>query len=88
MKKQLRMDIQSLKLELVKQILEVENMEMISKLFLTLKNEDKDFWLELTDSQKEEIELGLKQIQRGETEDWDKEAFTTAAPLDFHVPKK
>lgn len=64
------MDIQSLKLELVKQILEIENKEVIKKLFQILKKEDKDFWLQYSDSQRAEIEFSLKQIENGETEDW------------------
>lgn len=36
-----------------------------------IMNKDKDFWAELTDAQKKEVELGLKQIQQGQTEDWD-----------------
>ena len=65
------MDLQSLKLELVRKILDLESKEVISKLFQTLKKEDKDFWLELTETQKEEVELGLRQIENGETEDWE-----------------
>jgi hypothetical protein len=65
------MDIQTLKLELVKQILNLESKDLINRLFLTLRKEDKDFVSNLTDSQKREIELGLSQIEKGETEDWD-----------------
>lgn len=65
------MDIQSLKLELVQQILELESKELVSKLLLTLKKEDKDFWSDLSDEQKLEVDLGLKQIRNGETVDWD-----------------
>lgn len=65
------MDIQNLKLELVKQILEVESRELLDKLFLTLKREDKDFWTELTEARKREVEIGLKQIEAGETVAWE-----------------
>ena len=60
-----------MKLELVKQILNLESKDLINRLFLTLRKEDKDFVSNLTDSQKREIELGLSQIEKGETEDWD-----------------
>ena len=64
------MDIQALKLELVKQILESESQELLAKIYTALKREDKDFWLELTEDQKKEVEIGRQQVQNGETEDW------------------
>ncbi len=65
------MDIQALKAELVKQILATESKELLDRMWNLLKREEKDFWLELTDAQKREIEIGLKQIENGQTEDWD-----------------
>ncbi|MEQ9188635.1 MAG: hypothetical protein RLP15_12940 [Cryomorphaceae bacterium] len=65
------MDIQALKLELVKQILESESKELLDKIYSTLKRDEKDFWLEMTDDQKEEVEIGRRQVQNGETEDWE-----------------
>lgn len=65
------MDIQALKIELVKQILESESMELLHHIYSTLKREEKDFWLELTDDQKMEVEIGRRQVQNGETEDWE-----------------
>jgi hypothetical protein len=61
------MDIQALKLELVKQILHTESEELLNRLYSTIKVESKDFWLELTDAQRREVEIGLAQIERGET---------------------
>jgi len=69
--KMIPMNLQVLKIELVRQILDIENKNVIDKLFLTLKNEKKDFWSDLSDAQKKEVELGLSQIDKGETEDWD-----------------
>jgi len=65
------MDIQTMKLELVRQILNLESRDLINTLLLTLKKENKEFQSELTDAQKREVELGLSQIEKGETEDWD-----------------
>lgn len=65
------MDIPALKTELVRHILATENKDLLDKLWTTLKREEKDFWLELTDAQKREVEIGLKQIENGETEDWE-----------------
>ena len=69
--KRFEMDIQALKIELVKQILESESMELLHHIYSTLKREEKDFWLELTDDQKMEVEIGRRQVQNGETEDWE-----------------
>ena len=60
-----------MKLELVRQILNLESRDLINTLLLTLKKENKEFQSELTDAQKREVELGLSQIEKGETEDWD-----------------
>ena len=65
------MDIQALKAELVKQILATESKELLDRMRHVLEREQKDFWLELTDAQKREIEKGLEQIESGQTEDWD-----------------
>lgn len=65
------MDIQGLKLELVRQILDLDNQDTISKVYALLQKEKKDFWTDLTDAQKKEAELGLWQIEHGQTEDWD-----------------
>ena len=65
------MDIRSLKIELVKQILESESKELLDKLHSILKREDSDFWNELSDDQKEEVEIGRRQVRNGETEDWE-----------------
>ena len=64
------MDLQSSKIELIKLILNVENESLINKLKDVLKSEKRDFWSELSDNQKAEIDLGIKQIKEGKTEDW------------------
>jgi hypothetical protein len=65
------MEIQAFKSELVKHILATESKDLLDKFWATLKLEEKDFWLEFTDAQKPEVEIGLKQIENEETEDWD-----------------
>ncbi len=65
------MDIRTLKIELVKQILESESKELLDKLYSILKREDSDFWPELSADQKEEVEIGRRQVRNGETEDWE-----------------
>lgn len=65
------MDIQTLKIELTRLILETESTDVLKKLLTDLKKEKSDFWLDLTDDQKAEIEISRKQVQNGETEDWE-----------------
>ena len=62
------MDIQSIKSELVRGILQTNSKELLNKLYSTFKAEsiESDFWTELTDAQKAEVELGLKQIKNGD----------------------
>jgi hypothetical protein len=62
------MDIQSIKSELVKGILQTNSKELLNKLYSTFKAEsvDIDYWNELTDAQKAEVELGLNQIKNGD----------------------
>ena len=65
------MDIQALKIEIVKQILDIESKDLLKRLLTTLKSEEKDFWLELTEEQKEEIVISRQQVKEGCTEDWE-----------------
>ena len=60
------MDIQSAKLELVKLILNLDNQQVINKILHLLKSEQEDFWLQLSDAEKEEIKTGIKQLDAGE----------------------
>jgi len=59
------MDIHASKLELVKLILNIDNQKIINKLIKVLKSEPEDFWLELTESEREEIKLGISQLESG-----------------------
>ena len=60
------MDLKSSKLELVRLILNIDNQQVIDKLTSILKEQDQDFWDELTDKQKEEIKLGISQLDEGQ----------------------
>ncbi len=59
------MDIQASKLELVKLITNIENPRIIDKVLRILKSEQEDFWLELTSQEKEEVRIGIKQLNEG-----------------------
>ena len=59
------MDIQTTKLELLKVILENENSEFIQRVSDFVKKERKDFWSELSLSEKKEINKGIDQLNNG-----------------------
>ena len=60
------MDLQSSKIELAKMILSIDNIKFIEKLKSFVKKERKDFWSELTLSEKNEIERGIRELDNGE----------------------
>jgi predicted transcriptional regulator len=64
------MNIQLEKLELMKQLLETENPSIIEAIKAIFKKEKKDFWDELTQEQKEEIELGIAEADAGNVVDF------------------
>lgn len=63
--------MESLKAELIKKILSTSDEDLLKSISSILKNEKTDFWDELTENQKKEIEVGLEQSERGETISWD-----------------
>lgn len=60
------MDIKTSKIELAKLILELENPGLIQKIHEMLLEESSQFRHTLSDNEKEEIRLGLEQLNRGE----------------------
>lgn len=65
------MDLQTSKLELVKMIVNIDNQATITRLLDVLKSEKKDFWQELSNKDKQEIEAGIKQLDLGERVSWE-----------------
>jgi hypothetical protein len=61
------MGIPDLKARLVRKILETNDKEVLNEIYRLLGSGNKDFYKNLTDDQKAEIELGLRQIKNGET---------------------
>jgi hypothetical protein len=62
------MNIEAEKISLVKLLLDTEDINVLNqvKKILSKENEKGDFWDELSDAQKEEINLGIKQLDAGE----------------------
>ena len=60
------MDIQASKLELFKMIYNIEDQNIIDNLIKIVRSSQKDFWLELSDSQKQELKTGITQLDSGQ----------------------
>jgi len=60
------MDLQTLKLELVRLIINIDNKNIIDKLIRVLRDEEEDFWLELSEKEKKEIKAGIGQLDSGQ----------------------
>jgi len=60
------MDTQASKIELAKLILELEDPKLINKIHELLLDENSQFRKSLTEHEKEEIKLGIEQLNRGE----------------------
>lgn len=59
------MDIQSTKLQLLKTILENENVEFIQKVADFVNKEKSDFWDELNLAEQKEIKQGIEELESG-----------------------
>jgi hypothetical protein len=60
------MDIQLEKLELIKMLAETNDSDIISSIKKVFATEKKDFWDELSEEQKFEIEESEREYERGE----------------------
>ncbi|HLN73758.1 MAG TPA: hypothetical protein VK205_10715 [Prolixibacteraceae bacterium] len=66
------MNIQAEKLEIIKIILETNDPGLLNSIKKLFKKEPQsDFWDTLSSDQKEEIQQGINEIDRGETVDYD-----------------
>jgi hypothetical protein len=67
------MDIHAEKIALVKLLLSTDNPKVLSSVRKIFQQEKvEDFWDELTDEQKNEIEAATLEIERGEVVDYEK----------------
>jgi hypothetical protein len=60
------MDIQLEKLELIKKLVETDDQSIIASVKKVFSSNKKDFWQELSQEQRDEIEESDRQIDRGE----------------------
>ena len=49
----------------------LRNLADLNLIKINKEKEKTDFWLDLSDDQKAEVEISRKQVKNGETEDWD-----------------
>ena len=59
------MDIQSSKIELVKKILNIDNIDVIQKVTAFINKENADFWNELSLEEQSEIKKGIQDLDNG-----------------------
>lgn len=59
------MDIQTSKIELAKLILNIENESFIQRVIDFIKNENSDFWNNLSESEQAEIKKGIDELNKG-----------------------
>ncbi|RRJ93786.1 hypothetical protein [Flavobacterium macacae] len=60
------MDIQLEKLELIKKLAETNDFAVVESIKKIFQKEKKDWWNELTDEQKADIEQGERDIENGD----------------------
>ena len=64
------MDIQAEKIELVKQLLNTNNIEIIKSIKKLFAKEENDFWNELSASQQKEINEAIQQVSEGKSTEY------------------
>ncbi len=64
------MDIRLEKLELMKMLMETENPSVLKAIRKIFQKEEKDWWDDLTEEEKEFLEESLKQADNGEVHDF------------------
>jgi len=61
----------ALKLEALKRVMSSDDDAQLVKVLSIFRREHADFWDELTDSQRAEVELSRQQVSEGKVEDWE-----------------
>lgn len=65
------MDIQATKLELMQLLLETEREDLLKKVKSLFQEDQKDWWDQLKNNEKQEVEIGLKQIDENKVKSHD-----------------
>lgn len=65
------MNIQSVKMELLKMIINTDNPSVLEKIMRIFQNEKQDFWTNLSKEDQEEILAGIDELDKGEKSTYD-----------------
>jgi hypothetical protein len=65
------MNIQAVKMELLKMIINTDNPSVLEKIMRIFQNEKQDFWTTLSKEDQEEILSGIDELERGEKYGYD-----------------
>jgi len=65
------MNIQSVKIELLKMIINTDNPSVLEKIMRIFQNEKQDFWTNLSKEDQEEIIAGIDELDKGEKSTYD-----------------
>ena len=65
------MNIQTVKIELLKMIINTDNPSVLEKIMRIFQNEKKDFWSNLSKEDQEEILAGIDELDKGEKYSYD-----------------
>ena len=65
------MNIEATKIELAQLLLNTDDVSILNKIKSIFKTEKKDWWDELSDFQKEQIEIAEREIENGEVVSWE-----------------
>ena len=65
------MDIQSEKYSLIEYITQITDVKKLERLLEFVKANDEDFWNDLSNDQKQEIQQGIDELERGEKFDYE-----------------
>lgn len=65
------METQDKKLKLIRTILEIEDSYFLHRIADFIKKEKPDFWHELSPEEQDEIEKGIKDLEKGEKKSLD-----------------
>lgn len=65
------MDIKARKLDLIQWLIQLKDERLLSKI-AALQAEDKDFWNELSEDQRQEIKKGMEELDSGQKHNYEK----------------
>ncbi|MCK4663374.1 MAG: hypothetical protein KAT68_10950 [Bacteroidales bacterium] len=65
------MNIQTVKLELLRKIINTENLIVLEKITRIIQNEKSDFWNKLSKEEQDEIIGGIEELDNGEKYDYE-----------------